>query len=144
MHAVAAPTTLKPKHEPVRRWSHTRCIDNVSDALPPSHPQKKIMKARISPTTVARTPRSECKRWRRQQTSNSTATQPEDGRTRAAFTMQAVAAPTNLKPKRKSARRRSHTRRIYSASGSGLRKIETQTRISPKNVAHAPHSQCKR
>ena len=43
--------------------------------------------------------------------------QPEDGRTRAPFTMQAVAAPTKLKPKRESARSQSHTRRIHNESG---------------------------
>ena len=43
--------------------------------------------------------------------------QPEDGRTRTAFTMQAVAAPTKLKSKRESARRQSHTRRIHNESG---------------------------
>ena len=67
----------------------------------------------------------------------------EGGCTSAAFTMQAVAAPTKLKTKRESSRRRSHTRRSDNASGCG-NKIETHTRISPKTVAHAPHSQCKR
>ena len=103
--------------------------------------------------------------------SSLNANPPEDGRTRAAFTMQAVAAPTKmtsnresarrcshtrritmqavaapatLKPKRESARRRSHTRRSYNASGGGPKKIEIQTRISPKTLAHAPHLQCKR
>jgi len=72
------------------------------------------------------------------------ANQLKDGRTHATFTMQAMAAPTNLKPKRESARRRSHTRRIHNASGGGAKKFQTQTRISPKTVEHAPHSQCKR
>ena len=63
---------------------------------------------------------------------------------RAAFTMQAVAAPRKMKPKRKSARGKLHTRRIHNASGGRPNKIKTQTRISPKTVAHAPHSQCDR
>ena len=67
----------------------------------------------------------------------------EGGCTRAAFTMQAVAAPAKLKTKRESARRRSHTRRSDNESGRG-NKIETQTRINPKTVAHAPHSQYNR
>ena len=67
----------------------------------------------------------------------------EGGCTRAAFTMQAVAAPTKLKTTWKSSRRRSHRRRNDNASGRG-NKVETQTRINPKTVAHAPHSQCKR
>ena len=89
---------------------------------------------------VAHALHSQCKRAAPQ--TNENANQPKDGRTHATFTMEAMAAPTNLKPKRESARRRSHTRRIDNASGDGLKKIETQTRISPKNVAHAPHSQC--
>ena len=49
-----------------------------------------------------------------------------------------------LKSKRESARRRCHTRGSYNASGGGPKKIETQTRISQKTLAHAPHFECKR
>ena len=44
-----------------------------------------------------------------------------------------------FKPERESARRRSHTRRIYNASGGGPNKNDIQPRISPKVLAHAPH-----
>ena len=122
------PKTVSHAHSQCKRW----------------RPHKIGTQTRISPKTVAHAPHSQCKRWRPQQNRNPNANQPEDGRTRAEFTMQAVAAPIQLKPRRESARRRSHTRRIHNASGGGLKKIETRTRISPKNVAHAPHSQCKR
>ena len=49
-----------------------------------------------------------------------------------------------LKSKRESARRRCQTRGSYNASGGGPKKIETQTRISQKTLAHAPHFECKR
>ena len=64
---------------------------------------------------------------------------PKDGRMHVTFTMEAMAAPTNLKLKRESARRRSQTRRIHNASGGCPKKIAIQTHISAKTFAHAPH-----
>ena len=167
MQAVVAPAKVKLKRESARRRSHTRRGYNASGGGP-----KKIKtQTRISPKTLAHAPHLQCKRSRPQQNLKPNAHQLEDGRARAACTMQAVAVPKKLKPKRKSDRRRSHraafamqavapptkskpkrkstrrrlnTHRIHNASGGGPNKIETQTRISPKTVAHAPHSQCKR
>ena len=104
--------SLKFKREPSRRLSQTRRIHNASGGCP-----KKIeIQTHISAKTFAHAPHSLCKRWRPEQNLNSNASQPEDGHTRAAFKMQALAA----------------------------HKIETKPRMSPKTVAHAPHSQCKR
>ena len=138
MQAGAASTKLKFKREPSRRRSHTRRIHNASG----DGPNKIEIQTQISAKTVAHAPHSLCKRC--QKIRNPNTNQSEDGRTRAAFTMQAVAAPTKLKPRRESARRRSHTRRIHNASDGGPNKIETRTHISPKTVADAPHLQCKR
>ena len=66
---------------------------------------------------------------RPQQKRNSHANQPESGRTRAAFTMQAEAAPTKLKPTQESATRWSHTRCIHNASDGGLKKIENANQL---------------
>ena len=133
---------MKLKRESARRRSHTRRGYNASGGGP-----KKIeTQTQISPTTLAHAPHLQCKRSRPQHTLNLNANQQEDDRTRAAFTMpavaalkklkpkrksdrrrshraaftvQAVAAPTKSKPKRNSARRRLNTRRIHNASGGG-------------------------
>ena len=99
LQVVAAAEKLKPKRESAQKRSHTRRNHNASGGCP-----NKI------------------------QTQTRNANPPEDGRIRAAFTMQAVAAPTKMKPKRESARRCSHTRRTHNASGGGPSKIETQNK----------------
>ena len=53
--------------------------------------------------------------------SQLTMNNPHSSHGTSAFTMQAVAAPTKLKSKRESARRRSHKRRIYNASSKASR-----------------------
>ena len=140
MQAVAAPTKIETQTQ-IRPKTVASCrIHNASGG----GPNKIETQTQLSPKTVEHASHSQCKRWRPQQSSNLNANPPEDGRTRSALTMQAVAAPTTFKPERESARRRSHTRRIDNASGGGPNKNETQTRISPKVLVRALHAQCKR
>ena len=115
----AAPKTVAHAHSQCKRW----------------RPHKIGTQTRLSPKTVAHAPHSQCKRWRLQQNRNPIANQPEDGRTRAECTMPAVAAPTKLKPRRESTRRRSHTRRIHNASGGGLTKLKLK-RESAQRRSH--------
>ena len=58
--------------------------------------------------------------------------------------MKAMAAPTNLKLKRESARRRSHMHRIHNASGGGHKNKLKSNANQTEDGRIVPHSQCKR